>query len=737
MRRSLGLFRALVAPRHGLLHPSYILPRSTTATSQWQVFRYKTTRAKAKAKAKIAIDIDNDDTASPEPPPPPPKTRKPRKSKTKSSSITPPSSPRPELAQAQLVLRDYQEECIQAVLDHHQRGHRRLGISLATGSGKTVIFTQLIERIIPLRPEATQTIIIAHRRELVEQAAAHCRNRYPDKTVEVEMGPSHATGTADITVASIQSITSSSTRISKFKPELHKLILIDEVHHAVSKTYRKALDHFGAMSSDSGVYVVGVSATFGRSDGLKLGAVMDHIVYHKDFVSMIDSGWLSKVLFTTVKTNISYENVKLRFNGDFNLTELGDAVNTPENNDVTIRSWVEKAGDRKSTLVFCVNIKHAIDMTNLFRRFGYEAFYVTGETPLQERSKILDDFRAGKFPVLVNCGVFTEGTDIPNIDCVLLCRPTRSRNLLVQMIGRGMRLHPGKEDCHVIDVVGSVSRGVVTTPTLFGLDPEEVLDRASSKVVKDKFQLLQQGNQDELERKQSEGSQLSSDVSLEDEIDPEIYSKPWTVTFIDYDSIHDLLEDSRADASVRQFSLNAWVWVGPGKYVLGLIDNSYITVQVKPTGGFFAQETRALPEGLKGKYGAPYMKPRIVVEHVNTLEEIVNAADTFVTGRYPRQLITHTAAWRKADASDGQLEFLSKRTKKSVEEYRQEKITKGQAADMLTRFKHGATGLFDDLQKMKRRETRKELKAMRLSTPMFEGVKVGRLDAGAGTGAPS
>ncbi|KAK6525611.1 hypothetical protein TWF281_010666 [Arthrobotrys megalospora] len=720
MKRSLSLARALIAPRHGHINPLYLLP-ATTAT-QWQVLaRYKSTKPKTSAKIDALSPPE-----SPEPPNPP------KSAKSKKSKIAQPPPPAADLTPSQFALRDYQEECIQAVLDHHEKGHRRLGISLATGSGKTVIFTQLIDRIAPLHPGATQTLILVHRRELVEQAATHCRNRYPDKTIEVEMGTSHASGIADITVASIQSI-SSSGRITKFKPELHKLILIDEAHHSVAKSYRKVLEHFGAMTADTNVYVVGVSATFARSDGLRLGAVMDHIVYHKDFVAMIDSGWLSKVVFTTVTSKIQLADVKLTGStGDFNLSDLADVVNTAENNDITVRSWVEKAGNRKSTLVFCVDIKHVMDMANLFRRYGYEAFYVTGETPLKERAQILDDFKAGKFPVLVNCGVFTEGTDIPNIDCILLMRPTRSRTLLVQMIGRGMRLHPGKEDCHVIDVVGSIDRGVVTTPTLFGLSPDEVLDRTPSHVVKDKFE-LQQGNQAELERQQSETSQgSSSNPDIKDEIDPEIYSRPWSVTFVDYDSIHDLIQDSRADVSVRQFSMNAWVWVGPGKYVLGLIDDGFVTIVAKPTGGYLAQETRALPQGVKEKFGTPFMRPRVVVDHVNTLEQITNAADTFIAGRYPRQLIRHDASWRKADATDGQLQFLSKRTKKSVEDYRQEGLTKGQAADMLTRFKHGAAGLFEKLEKMKRKETRKELKALKMSTPMLEQVKVGRLDAEVG-----
>ncbi|KAK6343282.1 hypothetical protein TWF730_010878 [Orbilia blumenaviensis] len=748
MRRSLGLVRALIVPRRGHLNPPYLLPPLLIPqpNTQWLSHRYKATKSKSKSKSQLKPTPEEttppppppaelklekaDETTEPPPPPPPQKPpRKPRKSKLKA-----PLPPVAELTPSQFALRDYQEECIQAVLDHHKLGHRRLGISLATGSGKTVIFTQLIDRVTPLRPGATQTLILVHRRELVHQAATHCRNHYPDKTVDVEMGNSHASGTADITIASIQSI-SSSGRIGKFRPERHKLILIDEAHHSVAKSYRRILEHFGAMSSDTDVHLVGVSATFGRADGLRLGAVMDHIVYHKDFVAMIDSGWLSKVVFTTVKSNINYTNVKLTgATGDFNLSDLANAVNTPENNDLTVRSWVEKAGSsRKSTLVFCVDTKHVRDMTNLFRRYGYEAFYVTGNTPTQERAQVLGDFKAGKFPVLVNCGVFTEGTDIPNIDCVLLARPTRSRTLLVQMIGRGMRLHPNKEDCHVIDVVGSVDRGVVTTPTLFGLSPDEVLDRTPSSVVQNKFELQkqQQGSQNELERQQSEPPQTSPGTNIADEIDPEIYSRPWTVTFIDYDSIHDLVEDTKADASVRQYSQNAWVWVGPGKYVLGMIDHSFITINAKPEGGYMAQETRALPEGLKQKYGTPYMRPRTVVEHVNTLEEIIHATDTFITGRYPRQIITHAASWRQVPASEGQLKFLSKRTKKSVEEYQQEGLTKGQAADMLTRLKHGATGLFEKLEKMRRKETRKELKALKLATPILETVKVGKLDADA------
>lgn len=189
-----------------------------------------------------------------------------------------------------IQLREYQEECIQAVLWYLEVGHRRLGISLATGAGKTVIFTHLIDRI-PAENNASQTLILAHRRELVEQAARHCSLAYPDKHVDIEMGNHHATGTADITVASVQSITSGQ-RLEKFDPASYKLILVDEAHHIVSQTYLDVLEHFGLrkavdLTSKNGPALVGVSATFSRFDGRALGAAIDHIVYHR-FVVLLE-----------------------------------------------------------------------------------------------------------------------------------------------------------------------------------------------------------------------------------------------------------------------------------------------------------------------------------------------------------------------------------------------------------------------------------------------------------------
>ena len=150
-----------------------------------------------------------------------------------------------------------------------------------------IIFTQLIDRIKPPTSDATQTLILVHRRELVEQAARHCKNAYPTKSIEIEMGSSHASGGADITIASIWSIVSGE-RMLKFDPKRFKLVLVDEAHHIVAAKFMETLGYFGLLVKDSTdvncqapAALVGVSATLSRFDGLRLSDAIDHIVYHK------------------------------------------------------------------------------------------------------------------------------------------------------------------------------------------------------------------------------------------------------------------------------------------------------------------------------------------------------------------------------------------------------------------------------------------------------------------------
>ncbi|KAI5868622.1 P-loop containing nucleoside triphosphate hydrolase protein [Durotheca rogersii] len=617
------------------------------------------------------------------------------------------------LAPGQIRLRDYQEECIQSVLNSLQGGHKRLGISLATGSGKTVIFTQLIERIQPGPEGARQTLILAHRRELVEQAARHCTLAYPGKSVEIEMGNMHASGFADITIASVQSITSGD-RIGKFDYRRFKLVLVDEAHHIVAPGYLRTLEHFKLhQKTEESPILVGVSATFSRFDGLQLGAAIDEIVYHKDYVDMIGEKWLSDVIFTTVDSTANMMNVRKNAHGDFHVSDLSNVVNTEEVNEITVRSWLARAAARKSTLVFCVDLNHVVGLTQTFRRHGVDARFITGETPKLERSERLDAFKRYEFPVLVNCSVFTEGTDIPNIDCVVLGRPTRSRNLLVQMIGRGMRLHPNKTNCHVIDMVSSLATGIVTTPTLFGLNPSEVVQEAT---ITD-MQEIKERQEAEVERQALVAAPSP---------DPEGQSKSHRVTFIEYDSVFDLIADTSGEMHIRKISQYAWVQVGEERYILSGPRGSYVRLEKAENGSNFeAFEIRALPG--RGK-GSQYARPRKILEAPN-LTSAIHGSDSFVSGRYPYYFIAWKQKWRGGEPTEGQLEMLNK-YRDDDKQLTKDDVTKGKAMDMITKIKHGARGRFATLG-IERRKQEKLLAAQEQekSLHLREKVTVGPLAA--------
>ncbi|KAF1838850.1 P-loop containing nucleoside triphosphate hydrolase protein [Decorospora gaudefroyi] len=630
----------------------------------------------------------------------------------------PPPPPPPPPTPLKITLREYQEECIQAVLSYLDAGHKRLGISLATGAGKTVIFTHLIDRI-PTVGDASQTLILAHRRELVEQAARHCSLAYPEKRVDIEMGNNHASGAADITVASVQSITSGE-RLHKFDPSRYKLVLIDEAHHMVSSTYLKVLVHFGLRhatdwSATSAPALVGVSATFSRFDGRRLGAVIDHIVYHRDYVDMIEENWLSDVLFTTVEIGADLTRVGTGANGDFQTGALSRAINTDETNELVVKTWLAKAKGRHATLIFCVDLSHVTNLTARFRECGINAQFVTGDTPTKVRSARIDAFRNGEFPVLLNCGVFTEGTDIPSIDCVLLARPTKSRNLLVQMIGRGMRLHKGKENCHIIDMVASLNTGVVSTPTLFGLDPAEIVEDAGTK----KLTQLK-------ERKESERLREEEAANLEKKA---ISRKlPGSITFTDYDSIHDLLADVSSDQFIRNLSQNAWVGVGEGKFVLTTNTGNYLLIEPSEMGeGYFrAKYYWKLPADQKSK--SPYGKPRTIAEG-ESLEHVVHAADTYAAEAFPHVWIAKNQPWRRSRASQAQINFINK-FRPAEDHLKPEDVTKGKAGDMITRLKHGMRGQYIKASVKHRAEMRMKDRAENIQQKLQGQVKVGPLEQG-------
>ena len=436
-------------------------------------------------------------------------------------------------------------------------------------------------------------------------------------------------------------------------------------------------------------------------------------------MDMIEDRWLSEVLFTTVKSKADISRVKTNALGDFQVGSLSEAINTSETNEITVRAWLARAKDRKSTLVFCVDLAHVVDLASTFRKHGVDARFITGDTPNQIRSQRLDAFKQQQFSVLLNCGVFTEGTDIPNIDCVLLARPTKSRNLLVQMIGRGMRLYPGKANCHVIDMVGSLDVGVVTTPTLFGLDPAETVKEAGIeqlKALREKGKDLEAMREQQVQRASS-GSSRSEQVH-----------KGHEITFTDYESVYDLIDDTSGERHIRGMSPLSWVMVDQRRYVLSNQKGDYLTIDGNndSTPAFCVSYTKKLEASSSQAKKCPYSRPREIAK-AETLSDAVHAADTFASKLFPRQFIAHSQVWRKDPATDGQLDFLNK-LRDMDNQLQARDLTKGKAADMITKVIHGAKGRFAKLEGIKRRDVRAAEKANRItSMKQREQVKVGPL----------
>ena len=418
---------------------------------------------------------------------------------------------------------------------------------------------------------------------------------------------------------------------------------------------------------------------------------------------MIEEDWLSKPIFSTVRTGVNLDKVKVA-GGDFQSKALSRVVNTPQTNLATVSAWLAKAGNRRSTLVFCVDLAHVAALTAMFRRHSIDARFITGSTRPQERAERLQAFKAGEFPVLLNCGIFTEGTDIPNIDCILIARPTQSRNLLMQIIGRGLRQHQGKDNCHIIDMVSSLEDGIVTTPTLFGLDPQELVEEADFKTMKS---LEEKKKQEKLREQQA--------VLAAGEPLPELKGD---IIFTDYDSVNDLIEDTMGERHIRKISPFAWVQIDDTKYILTNLDG--VNVSIKKEGNeYLLWYTARLPNGSTSK--APYARPRQIGKSP-TFEGAVHGADTFASETFQYDIVSKSAFWRKKPASMTQIDYLNK-FRKEDEQLQYGMVTKGRAADLITKIKHGARGRFRRMTGEKRKAQKKVQKLRERQSR--EQVKVG------------
>jgi superfamily II DNA or RNA helicase len=356
-----------------------------------------------------------------------------------------------------IALRPYQLECLSAI-EAALEQHTRVLAVMATGLGKTVVFARL-----PARLRARRTLVLAHRRELIEQAAEKMRQANPELRVDVEQAELVADPAADVVIASVQTLRG--RRLERWARSAFDLVIVDEAHHAVAGIYQGIFEYFGVMHDRTSL--VGFTATPSRGDGVGLEAVFQTVAYDYGLREGVQDGWLTRPRAWRVTTGEDIRGVRSR-GGDFSPTELAERVNTQSRNALAVRAYQRFAAGRPA-LAFTVTVEHAEDLAAAFTLAGIPALAVSGDTPAGDRKRALEDFRAGHIAVLTNCSLFTEGTDLPNVGAIVMARPTRSSALYAQMVGRGTRLFEGKTDLAIIDVVDATRTPLPSAASLAGL----------------------------------------------------------------------------------------------------------------------------------------------------------------------------------------------------------------------------------------------------------------------------
>lgn len=353
-----------------------------------------------------------------------------------------------------MELRPYQRACIETIEAQPPGAYLA---QMATGLGKTVTFANIPRH-------GDRMLILSHREELVEQP-----RKYFSCSYGVERARQHSHG-EEVVSASVQTMV---RRLDRYDPQDFGLIVCDEAHHAAAATYRKIFDYFEPEK------LIGFTATPNRGDKVRLDNVFSKIIFQRDLRWGIQNGYLCGIECRRVDIGFDLSAVHTR-QGDYAPGELDEAM------DGTADAIAEAYRDLAvgATLIFAVSVHQAEEIAK--RIPG--AVVVTGET--KNRAAIIDDFTAGKIPCIVNCMVFTEGTDIPRVETVIIARPTQSESLYAQMVGRGLRLYPGKQKLMLIDCVGITGKAsLCTAPSLLGLDMENVPARKVSDIQGDLFDL--------------------------------------------------------------------------------------------------------------------------------------------------------------------------------------------------------------------------------------------------------
>ena len=414
---------------------------------------------------------------------------------------------------AAVKLRPYQRSAIDAIRGCWDEGDPNALLVLATGLGKTIIFCSVGRE---LRMEGIgKTLVLAHRKELLDQAREKWLAVEPDAHVGIYQG-ARREFYADVICASVQScypdVVDADGKVTR-RGRIHELplkdiglVIVDEVHHLCSDTQRALLKTIREHNPNA--VMLGVTATPYRNDGKGLGDFFDRVAFRMGIAEGIEQGFLSPLRGCRVELDIDLSQVKTsKRTGDFVESDLGNVMDTEAARREIVKAWVREMGpgtegggrDGRFTAAFTPTVESTKHLCQEFVDAGVAAVWISGDMPKAERARSLAAYQGGEARVIVNCSILTEGWDAPHTSCVLIARPTQSIGMYAQMVGRSTRVSPGKVDAVIMDCVGASRLGLASLADLStgaesrapGIDPEEeeelVLDKDAKQLAIPEF----------------------------------------------------------------------------------------------------------------------------------------------------------------------------------------------------------------------------------------------------------
>lgn len=367
------------------------------------------------------------------------------------------------------TLRPYQAEARDAVLHEWDEGRRKTLLVLPTGCGKTVVFSSVTDNQVK---KGHRVLILAHRMELLTQAADKLKESSGLDSVLEKADSSSLGSFIPVTVGSVQSL-AQEKRLARFPENYFDDIIVDEAHHCLSDSYKRVLTHFGSAN------ILGVTATPDRGDMKNLGEYFDSKAYEYSMTDAIREGYLAPIKAQMIPLELNISDVGLS-SGDFAAGEIGCAL---EPYLKQIAEEMREYCKGRKTVVFLPLIATSQKFCRMLNDIGLRAAEVNGNS--DDRTEVLSDFEAGKYDVLCNSMLLTEGWDCPAVDCIVILRPTKIRSLYQQMVGRGMRLYPGKENLLLLDFLWMTERHDLCKPSALISKDDKIAKAIDQKMLDD------------------------------------------------------------------------------------------------------------------------------------------------------------------------------------------------------------------------------------------------------------